>query len=165
MRAGWCAHLDSCVGGSDRPRPFPFPALCCSGEVFRAVLYGTTPCACKLFDFKAGAEERHWFLQEAGMLWGLSRHPNIVQFLGVAVAEEQGLILMELMRRGDLKSLLGEQLPDKRGRTLGWYNRQAGRAARLALCRSTCIDDQRPAWVLALALPRIVQGAPAHACQ
>ncbi len=38
-------------------------------------------------------------------------------------AGNQGLLVMELMRRGDLSSLMSAQMPDKSGRLLGWYNR------------------------------------------
>lgn len=64
-------------------------------------------------------------LQEVRILWRIS-HPSIVQFLGAACTESHGMLLMELMRGGDLASAMHLRLPDGKGRAFAWANRYGG---------------------------------------
>lgn len=69
--------------------PCPAAHAACSGDVFRAVLNGNTVCACKIYKFGGqleGSTSLKRFVREAGMLWRLSTHPNIVRFIGMSVS-------------------------------------------------------------------------------
>jgi serine/threonine protein kinase len=69
-------------------------------------------------------------VQEAALLRRVN-HPSIVQFMGVAVEEGRGLLLMELMA-GDLGGTMQLQAPGGRGRLYGWYNRGHRTAVQIA---------------------------------
>ena len=50
-------------------------------------------------------------------------HPNIVQFLGVSMAEGSGLLLMELVGGGDLWRALRKDAERDGPRQLSWRNK------------------------------------------
>ncbi|GAB4815347.1 hypothetical protein N2152v2_002393 [Parachlorella kessleri] len=104
-----------------------------SGEVYRAVMHpGENECAAKIFRFKGLNSTPKHFIQEIRTLWR-TNHPNIVQFLGASIDDEEGLLLMELMSGGDLASRMHDQLPDGKGRLFAWRNQGARVALQVAV--------------------------------
>ena len=63
-------------------------------------------------------EQQSRFVREIRLLKACM-DPNIVQFLGACIRDQQTLMVMEYMPGGDLYSCLSE---DKSGQ-FGWYNR------------------------------------------
>ncbi|PSC72792.1 Serine threonine-kinase CTR1 [Micractinium conductrix] len=92
-----------------------------SATVYRVVLDGVDPHAAKVFRLGADPEAQLYFLEEASLL-RLLRHPCVVGFAGVCVTDGNGIILMELMEGGDLRTRNRDVDADGR-RVFGWYQR------------------------------------------
>lgn len=92
------------------------------GTVYKALLDGVQPVAAKVIDMGGNQALQQNFLQEATLLRRL-RHRNVVTFQGLAIAENRGIILMELMEGRDLYTLLGVRNKNSMERSFSWYNR------------------------------------------
>lgn len=92
-----------------------------SATVYQVLLNGVEPHAAKVFRLGSNPQAQLEFLEEASLL-RLLRHRAVVGFAGVCVARGHGIILMELMEGGDLRSRNAEV--DEWGlRRFGWYQR------------------------------------------
>ncbi|PRW57781.1 serine threonine- kinase [Chlorella sorokiniana] len=92
-----------------------------SATVYQVLLNGVEPHAAKVFRLGSDPRAQLDFLEEASLL-RLLRHRSVVGFAGVCVARGHGIILMELMEGGDLRSRNAEV--DEWGlRRFGWYQR------------------------------------------
>ncbi|KAG3027339.1 hypothetical protein PC120_g5466 [Phytophthora cactorum] len=94
--------------------------ICCGGygEVYRGT-YNHEPVAIKILlpDMRSDLKKVNSFLAEAKLMASLA-HPHIVRFVGVSWASLSDLcVLSELMKGGDLRSLLQEF--EARGRPQG----------------------------------------------
>ncbi|KAL4442935.1 hypothetical protein ABPG77_008426 [Micractinium sp. CCAP 211/92] len=92
-----------------------------SATVYKVLLNGVEPHAAKVFRLGSDPGMQLYFLEEASLL-RLLRHRSVVGFAGVCVADGNGIILMELMEGGDLRTRIRE-LDDHGRRVFGWHQR------------------------------------------
>ncbi|KAL4457658.1 hypothetical protein ABPG75_012523 [Micractinium tetrahymenae] len=92
-----------------------------SASVYKVLLNGVEPHAAKVFRLGSDPEMQLYFLEEASLL-RLLRHRSVVGFAGVCVADGNGIILMELMEGGDLRTRIRELDAEGR-RVFGWHQR------------------------------------------
>nr|AVT56269.1 insulin receptor 1 [Oncopeltus fasciatus] len=86
------------------------------GMVYEGRLFnsdGTTqqPCAIKTVNVQAADRDRIEFLNEASVMKAFNTH-HVVKLLGVVSQGQPTLVIMELMKLGDLKSYLRSHRPD-----------------------------------------------------
>nr|UTM63729.1 Insulin-like receptor [Riptortus pedestris] len=86
------------------------------GMVYEGRLYSTDGsaeqlCAVKTVNVQAADRDRIEFLNEASVMKAFNTH-HVVKLLGVVSQGQPTLVIMELMRRGDLKSYLRSHRPD-----------------------------------------------------
>lgn len=72
-----------------------------------------TPCAIKTVNENATDRERANFLNEASVMKQFDTY-HVVRLLGVCSRGQPALVIMELMKNGDLKSYLRAHRPDER---------------------------------------------------
>lgn len=72
-----------------------------------------TPCAIKTVNENATDRERTNFLSEASVMKQFDTY-HVVHLLGVCSCDQPALVVMELMKKGDLKSYLRAHRPDER---------------------------------------------------
>ncbi|XP_055857084.1 insulin-like receptor isoform X2 [Episyrphus balteatus] len=70
-----------------------------------------TPCAIKTVNENATDRERLNFLKEASVMKQFNTH-HVVRLLGVCSRGQPALVIMELMKNGDLKAYLRQHRPD-----------------------------------------------------
>nr|XP_018916405.1 PREDICTED: insulin-like peptide receptor [Bemisia tabaci]XP_018916406.1 PREDICTED: insulin-like peptide receptor [Bemisia tabaci] len=68
------------------------------------------PCAVKTVNEFANGRDRHEFLNEASVMKAFNTH-HVVRLLGVVTSGHPTLVVMELMRNGDLKTYLRSHRP------------------------------------------------------
>ncbi|XP_054726733.1 insulin-like receptor [Anastrepha obliqua] len=102
------------------------------GMVYEGILKGSndstedTPCAIKTVNENATDRERINFLSEASVMKQFDTH-HVVRLLGVCSVGQPALVVMELMKFGDLKSYLRAHRPDSiQGDELPFRYREAG---------------------------------------
>lgn len=89
------------------------------GMVYEGILKGynnsaeDTPCAVKTVNENATDRERMNFLNEASVMKQFDTY-HVVRLLGVCSRGQPALVIMELMKNGDLKSYLRAHRPDER---------------------------------------------------
>lgn len=89
------------------------------GMVYEGILKGynnsneDTPCAIKTVNENATDRERMNFLNEACVMKQFDTY-HVVRLLGVCSRGQPALVVMELMKNGDLKSYLRAHRPDER---------------------------------------------------
>lgn len=88
------------------------------GMVYEGILKGNTneidvPCAIKTVNESATDRERMNFLNEASVMKQFDTY-HVVRLLGVCSRGQPALVVMELMKNGDLKSYLRAHRPDER---------------------------------------------------
>ncbi|XP_061387205.1 insulin-like receptor [Musca vetustissima] len=86
------------------------------GMVYEGILKsskGDTPCAIKTVNDNATDRERINFLKEAGVMKKFDTY-HVVRLLGVCSSGQPALVIMELMKNGDLKTYLRAHRPDDR---------------------------------------------------
>lgn len=85
------------------------------GMVYEGILKGDedTPCAIKTVNENATDRERMNFLNEACVMKQFDTY-HVVRLLGVCSRGQPALVIMELMKNGDLKSYLRAHRPDER---------------------------------------------------
>ncbi|PSC73738.1 low-CO2 inducible isoform B [Micractinium conductrix] len=101
------------------------------GAVFKVLLRGHTVCAAKILEWEGADHLQTMFVQEAAMMRRLL-HPNIVQFMGICVAEQRGMLLQEYCAGRDLDVALDVRSRVTGGRLLDWNARGRRIAADIA---------------------------------
>lgn len=81
------------------------------GRLYNADGSGPQPCAIKTVNVQAADRDRIEFLNEASVMKAFNTH-HVVKLLGVVSQGQPTLVIMELMKRGDLKSYLRSHRPD-----------------------------------------------------
>lgn len=84
-----------------------------------------TPCAIKTVNENATDRERTNFLSEASVMKQFDTY-HVVRLLGVCSRGQPALVVMELMKKGDLKSYLRAHRPDEREDVLAVYQQRIG---------------------------------------
>lgn len=83
------------------------------------------PCAIKTVNENATDRERTNFLSEASVMKEFDTY-HVVRLLGVCSCGQPALVVMELMKKGDLKSYLRAHRPDEREDVLAVYQQRIG---------------------------------------
>ena len=80
------------------------------GKVYLATVDGdeTQQRAIKMLRTGAAAGDRQEFLREAETQLNIGKHPNVVEFIGVAVQQRPWLVVLEFCQYGDLSDVLQE---------------------------------------------------------
>jgi serine/threonine protein kinase len=80
------------------------------GKVYLATVDGdeTQQRAIKMLRSGAASGDRQEFLREAETQLNLGKHPNLVEFIGVAVQQRPWLVILEFCQYGDLSDVLKE---------------------------------------------------------
>lgn len=84
-----------------------------------------TPCAVKTVNENATDRERTNFLSEASVMKEFDTY-HVVRLLGVCSRGQPALVVMELMKKGDLKSYLRAHRPDEREDVVAVYQKRIG---------------------------------------
>ncbi|XP_068158008.1 insulin-like receptor [Drosophila tropicalis] len=99
------------------------------GMVYEGILKGhlgvDTPCAIKTVNENATDRERVNFLSEASVMKEFDTF-HVVHLLGVCSRGQPALVVMELMKKGDLKSYLRAHRPDERNEEMLAYLQRIG---------------------------------------
>ncbi|XP_062122366.1 LOW QUALITY PROTEIN: insulin-like receptor [Drosophila sulfurigaster albostrigata] len=101
------------------------------GMVYEGILKGQnpgdadTPCAIKTVNENATDRERTNFLSEASVMKEFDTY-HVVHLLGVCSRGQPALVVMELMKKGDLKSYLRLHRPDEREDVRAAYQQRIG---------------------------------------
>lgn len=98
------------------------------GMVYEGILKSSeddTPCAIKTVNDNATDRERMSFLNEACVMKQFDTY-HVVRLLGVCSRGQPALVIMELMKNGDLKSYLRAHRPEGRDETAAMNLRNRG---------------------------------------
>ncbi|PRW45638.1 serine threonine- kinase receptor R831 [Chlorella sorokiniana] len=101
-----------------------------SAHVYKALFNGEL-VACKEIDLEQSKEMQEAFVTEATRLHAL-RHPNIIAFFGICVANGKGIVIMEFAEGRDLHAALQVKASGSDQRLFGWQRRGRRVAFELA---------------------------------
>ncbi len=76
------------------------------GKVYLATGRDGDQHAVKMLRDAASVEDRRDFLREAETMHDLGLHPNLVQLLGVCIAQRPWMVVLEFCTYGDLSDVL-----------------------------------------------------------
>ncbi|KAL4425869.1 hypothetical protein ABPG75_009885 [Micractinium tetrahymenae] len=90
------------------------------GAVYKVMLREHTLCAAKVLEWAGRGHLQAMFIQEAAMMRRLN-HPNLVQFMGICMCPESGMLIMEHCAK-DLEAVMDMRRASGQ-RVLHWANR------------------------------------------